>query len=67
MKGINTRIQEFEKTIDQMIIESRLPTGYLLSYFRQKCFQLEKINQQVIEAENKPQPQESEVSENGNN
>lgn len=67
MKGINARIQEFEKTIDQMIIESRLPTGYLLSYFRQKSFQLEKINQQVIEAESKPHPQESEVSENGNN
>lgn len=64
MKGINTRIQEFENTIDQMMIESRLPTGYLLSYFRQKCYQLEKINEQCIVEENK-KAQESEVTDNG--
>lgn len=64
MKGINTRIKEFESAIDKMMIESRLPTGYLLSYFKQKTYQLENINEQCIVEENK-KTQESEVTENG--
>lgn len=68
MKGINTKIKEFELNIDKMLVESRLPIGYLLSFFKQKTYQLEEINKVSIQEELKQeqQAQESEVSENGN-
>lgn len=68
MKGINTKIKEFELNIDKMLVESGLPIGYLLSFFKQKTYQLEEINKVSIQEELKQeqQTQESEVSENGN-